>query len=203
MKHVDHKGPKGRLDMSQSRDSKRRKVDTLLLGVVLLSLPGTGLLTLLLTSSGLSAKGGGTLRISSGGAPVFLIGSALAFAASAATLYGRRVASSSARRRGYASSGNTGARAFKLADYLIVTVVAGSWIGFMVPFVPLFLLGGTISDGPYIDTLLVVSGITCCLALLFGLCRWMIWPLVKSFAARVENPERQRPPPRGAAPPHA
>ena len=84
-------GPK--TDMSDRIVIKRRTVNALLIAVLLLSLPGTGLLALALSLSGLAAAGGGLRTASSGDATVFLMSSALAFAASAATLCWRGVAS--------------------------------------------------------------------------------------------------------------
>ena len=79
--------------MSDRSVTKRRTVNALLIGVLVLSLPGTVLLTLAMMLSGLAAAGGGARAASSGDATVFLVGSALAFATAAATLCWRGAAS--------------------------------------------------------------------------------------------------------------
>ncbi len=91
--HAEVKAKECHLDMSERSVTKHRTVNVLLIAVLLLSLPGTGLLALAMMLSGLAAAGGGARTASSGDATVFLIGSALAFAASAATLCWRGVAS--------------------------------------------------------------------------------------------------------------
>lgn len=79
--------------MSNRSVTKRRAVNALLIGVLILSLPGTGLLMLAMMLGGLAAAGGGAPTASSGDATVFVVGSTLAFAIAAATLCWRGVAS--------------------------------------------------------------------------------------------------------------
>lgn len=104
--------------------------------------------------------------------------------------------------------GNTGGSkmittVFKLADCLIVAMVVVPWIGFACLFGP-FLWGGT-PKSDWLDdtTLLVMAAITYCAGLFLVLCRWLIWPFIKSYAARIEDRQPQQPPPRKAAPAYA
>ena len=82
---------------------------------------------------------------------------------------------------------NSAARAFKPADCLIVVMVVLPWIVFACLFVP-FLWGG-ISQSDWLDdpTLLSIAVITYCAGLLLGLCRWLIWPWIKSIRSRKGN----------------
>lgn len=79
--------------MSNRSVTRRRAVNALLIGVLILSLPGTGLLMLAMMLGGLAAAGGGAPTASSGDATVFVVGSTLAFVTAAATLCWRGVAS--------------------------------------------------------------------------------------------------------------
>lgn len=79
--------------MSDRGATRRRIVNALLIAVLLLSLPGTGFLALALMLRGLAAAGGGAGSAGSTDGTLFLVSSTVAFAASAATLCWRGVAS--------------------------------------------------------------------------------------------------------------
>ena len=85
-------GETSSIEMDERSVTRRKTVNAVLIAALLLSLPGTGLLALAVMLSGLAAAGGGPTA-SSGDATLFVSGSALVFAASAAMLCWRGLAS--------------------------------------------------------------------------------------------------------------